>query len=208
MSEKVLVDLPQHELDPGGCGNVQPDFRGGLRLRPRPGAGDGVGAGRDQRYRANVRRLFCDRCGQWHGIVALLLQVPEDRLGLGPLRTGHPRSLVDEEEGFLGDLPGVRDTAAEAQVLVPVDEPLENLVVDFGAGRIRGEDGVQDAGISDGGVDVFLQSPGVSTGLLVIGRYPEIGLEQEQGEHQGNQYEKTARAQKKLLCALGPLAYN
>ena len=204
MGEKVLVDLPQHELDPGGCGNLQPDFRGGLRVRPRPGAGDGVGAGRDQRYRADVLKAVLRRCGQCHGIVARLLQVPEDRLGIGPLRTGHPRSLVDKEEGFLGDLPGLRDTAAKAQVLVPVDEPLENLVVDFGARRISGEDGVQDAGISDGGVDVFLQSPGVSTGLLVIGRHPKIGLEQEQGEHQGNQYEKTARAQKKTPLRTRP----
>ena len=102
------------------------------------------------------------------------------------------RLLIYIKESLFIDLPGRGQAAPEAQLLIIVNESFKYQGVDFAAGRIRRKDRIQDAGITNGGSEILIETLWIPLGLLLIRGHPEIGLEQEQYKHNGSTYENSA----------------
>jgi len=100
--------------------------------------------------------------------------------------------FIDIEIRDFSNLPLPGDPAPIAQLVVPVDKPFKNHGFDLAAGGIRGENGVEQAGVSDGGRDELIQAVRVAPGLFFIGGDPKIRLQQEKDDNYGNDDEGTS----------------
>jgi hypothetical protein len=71
--------------------------------------------------------------------------------------------LIYIEKGLFIDIPGGGKTPPEAKLFIPVNQTLKYHGTDIAAGRVCREDGIQDAGITDGCGNVFVKTLGIGT---------------------------------------------
>ena len=117
----------------------------------------------------------------------------DQRRSSDEISVGKTPIRIDDQVGFLGDVPVCGEPSPELQVFIQIEEAVKYLPDDRGTGRICVENGIQDLGIPTRPLDVGHQAIGVSRGLLLVGGHPEVGLKQEQNQNDRREDEEALK---------------
>ena len=110
-------------------------------------------------------------------------------------------AIGEGEGGLLANLPSGGQAAAQVELLVVIQQPVETARDDVGARRVGVEDRVEDCRVADPRVDVAHQPLRVARGLAGVGGHPVVRLQENRHDHQGNEDHPPPRPHNALLPA-------